>query len=94
MDLPIDPLLPEICATLARAGRLVLEGPPGAGQATRVPIALLVTRVGGQMSSLLDLEEASGFQLLLDPQVLAPLLALIGLVGIGLVWRRRTNRAP
>ncbi|MEM7708429.1 MAG: VTT domain-containing protein [Pseudomonadota bacterium] len=56
-----------------------------------VPIALLVTRVGSQMSSLLDLEEASGFGLLLDPQVLAPLLALIGLVVMGLIWRRRTN---
>lgn len=41
MTLPIDPLLPEIAATLAEAGRLVLQAPPGAGKTTRVPLALL-----------------------------------------------------
>ena len=38
---PIDPLLPEILATLAQHTRLVLEAPPGAGKTTRVPPALL-----------------------------------------------------
>src|SRR4051812_2582997 len=40
-SLPIDPLLPEIAATLARSPALVLEAPPGAGKTTRVPRALL-----------------------------------------------------
>jgi ATP-dependent helicase HrpB len=39
--LPIDPLLPEIVATLRGARSLVLEAPPGAGKTTRVPRALL-----------------------------------------------------
>jgi len=39
-ELPIDPLLPQIVATLRRAGRLVLQAPPGAGKTTRVPLAL------------------------------------------------------
>ncbi|MEO0487802.1 MAG: ATP-dependent helicase HrpB [Pseudomonadota bacterium] len=39
--LPIDPLLPELVATLARARRAVLQAPPGAGKTTRVPPALL-----------------------------------------------------
>ena len=39
--LPIDALLPEITAALARAGTLVIEAPPGAGKTTRVPRALL-----------------------------------------------------
>lgn len=39
--LPIDPLLPEIVATLRDARSLVLEAPPGAGKTTRVPRALL-----------------------------------------------------
>jgi ATP-dependent helicase HrpB len=38
--LPIDPLLPEVAAELARAPSLVLEAPPGAGKTTRVPPAL------------------------------------------------------
>lgn len=41
MDLPIDSLLPEICATLATHGQCVLQAPPGAGKTTRVPLALL-----------------------------------------------------
>ncbi|MEL7099386.1 MAG: ATP-dependent helicase HrpB [Pseudomonadota bacterium] len=52
MDLPIDPLLPEICATLARAGRLVLEAPPGAGKTTRVPLALLQAGATGRIIML------------------------------------------
>jgi ATP-dependent helicase HrpB len=39
--LPIDPLLPEIVATLRGSRSLVLEAPPGAGKTTRVPRALL-----------------------------------------------------
>jgi len=41
IPLPIDPLLPEICAALKSAPCLVLEAPPGAGKTTRVPRALL-----------------------------------------------------
>lgn len=39
--LPIDPLLPDLLATLARHARAVLQAPPGAGKTTRVPLALL-----------------------------------------------------
>src|SRR6185503_2351953 len=38
--LPIDPLLPEVQAAMAR-GNLVLVAEPGAGKTTRVPPALL-----------------------------------------------------
>ncbi|WP_308911966.1 ATP-dependent helicase HrpB [Pseudokordiimonas caeni] len=41
--LPIDPLLPEITASLEAAPSLVLEAPPGAGKTTRVPLALMDT---------------------------------------------------
>ncbi len=44
--LPIDPLLPEIVATLRGAKSLVLEAPPGAGKTTRVPRALLEAGIG------------------------------------------------
>ena len=40
-DLPIDPLLPALVATLDEAGALALSAPPGAGKTTRVPRALL-----------------------------------------------------
>ncbi|MBL3571784.1 ATP-dependent helicase HrpB [Rhodovulum sulfidophilum] len=39
--LPIDAVLPELTAVLARAGRAVLQAPPGAGKTTRVPLAIL-----------------------------------------------------
>ena len=39
--LPIDPLLPEIVASLRAHPTLVLDAPPGAGKTTRVPRALL-----------------------------------------------------
>jgi ATP-dependent helicase HrpB len=39
--LPIEPLLPDIRATLAAGSRLVLVAPPGAGKTTRVPLSLL-----------------------------------------------------
>ncbi|WP_170292296.1 ATP-dependent helicase HrpB [Xanthomonas maliensis] len=38
---PISPLLPQLCASLVRHPRLVLEAPPGAGKTTQVPLALL-----------------------------------------------------
>jgi len=38
--LPIDPLLPEIVASLREKATLVLSAPPGAGKTTRVPRAL------------------------------------------------------
>ena len=40
MRLPIDDVLPELIAALRKAGRAVLEAPPGAGKTTRVPLAL------------------------------------------------------
>ncbi|WP_158812701.1 ATP-dependent helicase HrpB [Methylocapsa sp. S129] len=39
--LPIDAVLPRLCAELARKNRAVLVAPPGAGKTTRVPLALL-----------------------------------------------------
>jgi ATP-dependent helicase HrpB len=39
--LPIDPLLPEVVASLRAHPTLVIEAPPGAGKTTRVPRALL-----------------------------------------------------
>ena len=41
MPLPIDDILPALCAALARHGRAVLQAPPGAGKTTGVPLALL-----------------------------------------------------
>lgn len=41
MSLPIDTILPELRATLARTSSLVLQAPPGSGKTTRVPLALL-----------------------------------------------------
>jgi ATP-dependent helicase HrpB len=40
-DFPINALLLQIRASLARHPRLVLEAPPGAGKTTQVPLALL-----------------------------------------------------
>ncbi len=39
--LPIDDVMPDIRAALARENRLVLAAPPGAGKTTRAPLALL-----------------------------------------------------
>ncbi|MBV7380746.1 ATP-dependent helicase HrpB [Maritimibacter dapengensis] len=39
--LPIDGVLPDLRAAIAKAGRAVLAAPPGAGKTTRVPLALL-----------------------------------------------------
>jgi ATP-dependent helicase HrpB len=41
MTLPIDAVLPDIRAALARSPNLVLQAAPGAGKTTRVPLALL-----------------------------------------------------
>src|SRR5712691_6500428 len=38
--LPIDPVLPELTATLRRCAAAVLVAPPGAGKTTRVPLVL------------------------------------------------------
>ncbi len=40
-DLPIEPVIPALRATLRRSTALVLQAPPGAGKTTRVPLALL-----------------------------------------------------
>ncbi len=40
-DLPIEEVLPDISAALARDTSAVLVAPPGAGKTTRVPLALL-----------------------------------------------------
>ena len=45
--LPIDPLLPDIVASLRRVPNLVIEAAPGAGKTTRVPPALL--GLGGEV---------------------------------------------
>ncbi len=39
--LPIQAILPQICAALGNATALVLQAPPGAGKTTGVPLALL-----------------------------------------------------
>ncbi|MGO9742127.1 MAG: ATP-dependent helicase HrpB [Roseiarcus sp.] len=39
--LPIDGVLPSLCAALSASTRAVLVAPPGAGKTTRVPLALL-----------------------------------------------------
>lgn len=49
MSLPIDPLLPEIVATVRDRGVLVLQAPPGAGKTTRVPPALLNSYASGEV---------------------------------------------
>ncbi len=41
LDLPIDPLLPQLVDSLRRRPNLVLQADPGAGKTTRVPPALL-----------------------------------------------------
>ena len=41
LPLPIDDILPTLCAALADKGRAVLQAPPGAGKTTGVPPALL-----------------------------------------------------
>jgi ATP-dependent helicase HrpB len=43
--LPIDDVLPDLLGALRREGRAVLQAPPGAGKTTRVPLALLESRL-------------------------------------------------
>jgi ATP-dependent helicase HrpB len=62
--LPIDPLLPEIVASLRAHPTLVLEAPPGAGKTTRVPRALLDAGLA-----------ASGEIVVLEPRRLATRMA-------------------
>lgn len=57
--LPIDAILPDLLAALARSGQAVLQAPPGAGKTTRVPLALLAAGL------------APGRILMLEPRRLA-----------------------
>lgn len=66
-DLPIDPLLPEIAASLRANHRLVLGAPPGAGKTTRVPLAL-----AGLLSGI---DAFPGKILLLEPRRIAARMA-------------------
>ncbi|HEY1336948.1 MAG TPA: helicase-related protein, partial [Bryobacteraceae bacterium] len=61
MQLPIDPLIPEIVDHLRTANNLVLQAPPGAGKTTRVPPALV--------------DAGEGEVLVLEPRRLAARLA-------------------
>ena len=54
--LPIDPLLPEVIASLRAQPSLVLEAPPGAGKTTRVPRAILDAGLAGDHGEILVLE--------------------------------------
>ena len=66
-DLPIEPLLPEIAATLCARQRLVLAAPPGAGKTTRVPLAL---------AGLIDgFEALPGKVVMLEPRRIAARMA-------------------
>ncbi|HEX8950194.1 MAG TPA: helicase-related protein, partial [Polyangia bacterium] len=49
VPLPIDPLIPDIVASLQRTPSVVLEAPPGAGKTTRVPRALYDAGVDGEI---------------------------------------------
>jgi len=69
--LPIDPLLPEIVATLRARGVIVLQAPPGAGKTTRVPPAILETLSSGCSAR----SEASGEVIVLEPRRLAARLS-------------------
>ncbi|MCZ4281924.1 ATP-dependent helicase HrpB [Kiloniella laminariae] len=54
-SLPIDPLLPEIIASLQQQPSLVLQAPPGAGKTTGVPLGLLdVDWLAGQKIIVLE----------------------------------------
>jgi len=66
-DLPIEPLLAQICETLKSERRLVLGAPPGAGKTTRVPLAL---------AGLLDgFDGLPGKILMLEPRRIAARMA-------------------
>lgn len=66
-QLPIEPLLPEISATLRAQKRLILGAPPGAGKTTRVPLAL---------AGLIDgFEALPGKIIMLEPRRIAARMA-------------------
>jgi len=48
-SLPIDPLIPDIVASLARRPNAVVVAPPGAGKTTRLPPAIVATIPKGQV---------------------------------------------
>lgn len=50
-ELPIDDILPALCASLERTPNAVVQAAPGAGKTTRVPLRLLEApwRVGGRI---------------------------------------------
>jgi ATP-dependent helicase HrpB len=52
--LPIDDILPELCASLERAPNAVVQAAPGAGKTTRIPLRLLDApwREGGKIIML------------------------------------------
>lgn len=52
--LPIDDILPELCASLERTPNLVVQAAPGAGKTTRIPLELLDApwREGGKIVML------------------------------------------
>lgn len=52
--LPIDDILPELCASLERAPNAVVQAAPGAGKTTRIPLRLLDApwRGGGRIIML------------------------------------------
>lgn len=51
--LPIDPILPELIASLKQRSNAVLRAPTGAGKTTRVPPALLDAGIAGEKGILL-----------------------------------------
>ncbi|MGR3755758.1 MAG: ATP-dependent helicase HrpB [Tranquillimonas sp.] len=51
-SLPIDHVLPDLIAAMARSGHAVLQAPPGAGKTTRVPLALLDAGAAGRIVML------------------------------------------
>lgn len=50
-SLPIDEILPELCASLEHTPNAVVQAAPGAGKTTRIPLRLLETpwRAGGKI---------------------------------------------
>ena len=52
--LPIDDILPELCACLERTPNAVVQAAPGAGKTTRIPLWLLDApwRAGGKIVML------------------------------------------
>lgn len=53
-QLPVTEILPDLRAALARAGRAVLQAPPGAGKTTLVPLDLLKSGLFAQKILMLE----------------------------------------